>query len=413
MAFDPTKTTQTASEIERLLKHLEKKCYSETESFDYTKESIYYEFKNNLISKNIDDESLKLVGLAFSFDEGSSHLESGLSSYSAYMASKIFDRKKRKDQSNPRIIRFIHFDKDKLKQLNGENLEQYVYECLKSTGMSENLLDSAVANFENLNTNLGLNLSEGGTLRQAMTECAKKSKAHILAQERSQSRHHILSPELTDLINKYDEEAERQPVKDEQLKTENEEITEYGNDKNSINFFVGYDKEKVAALFIGKENVLESFNEFVDKFNNLMNMLTVGELSAKQCQDLANDIDPEFLKMQSLCAQHGADGALIQNLCDGMMEVLQQTAKAKEDGKNLNAIELKKDLASAKTFDYSDNDGLRNNARTEEDIRECAEYGVVGVLTNSEMEQFRQSAEYNLLQEVQTMALGRSDISIP
>lgn len=50
-----------------------------------------------------------------------------------------------------------------------------------------------------------------------------------------------------------------------------------------------------------------------------------------------------------------------------------------------------------------------DDALTEEDLQEINDFGIEGITTHSEMQEFRKSEEYELIQNMQSMALSRGD----
>ena len=242
---------------------------------------------------------------------------------------------------------------------------------------------------------------------------------------------------------------------------------------NDINFFNNFDKQQVSLLFHGegKEEVLKFFKDFVSKFNELMTKLTRDTLDLKTLEDLSNDIEPYYNVLISKCA--GDDGAKIKNLADGMTTVLNVTFKLKENGKNLNAKaiqyirydhtddrgvvprktnsqqttpENETSITSTKTTTESllteqdtsniidnvnkftkaganaitdivkniigtENLATSNDELTQEDQEEIDMYGITDITTHSQMEEFRKSEEYELIQNMQRLGLSRSDTS--
>lgn len=219
------------------------------------------------------------------------------------------------------------------------------------------------------------------------------------------------------------------------------DVSQIGEGTGDINYFVGYDKEGVNRLFANKsKEFISAFEDFVNRFNKLMNRLLNQDLGEQTVDQIQNDIDPEFLKFAALCNNYGAEGVQIQNLCRGMIAIFNKTCDAEREGKDLNGLKLKANLETTQALDYTDRDGLRRedantnekgssaptlikaidnavgtkglineDALTEEDQREIDMFGITGILTHSAMELFRREPEYELLQSMNVFGLSKDD----
>lgn len=406
MDFNPTMTTLLARDTEEKIDKLKKQAETKIKNGEFaTKDDLKAWFKSAFSGNAIDDEKLKYVGLAFSFDEGSAYLETGLDAYCTHLADINFKKQEKKEDEKPKAPYFIQFDKEVLKTFKTkEAIKNYASYCINQAiaesgnkeGNPEKLLNNLVSNYQNVNVAYGIQLSADSTLKDALTDCLAVSQKELLAQEAAQNprkRGEILSADLQNLIEENDrnnpelkplihevqhspntEEKDNQKnlneltteKKLEKPKKEEEEssvdMSQVGEGTGDVNYFVGYDKEKVGRLFEGRPAVFSVFKEFVEKYNKLMNVLLSHELSPEDVKDLRNDIDPYFQKLSAACSGIGGDGSLIQNLCDGMLTVLGETFNAELEGRDINGLKLKNSLQGNKAFDHTDNDGLRNEA---------------------------------------------------
>ena len=255
--------------------------------------------------------------------------------------------------------------------------------------------------------------------------------------------HSVIEPEKPkDKSNINEAETAKKSVQ-KVIKQDEEEfdVSEIGEGTGDINYFVGYDKAGVNKLFANKpKEFIAAFEEFVKRFNNLMNKLLNQDLAEQTVDQIQNDIDPEFLKFAALCNNYGAEGAQIQNLCRGMISIFNATCDAEREGKDLNGLKLKANLETTQALDFTDRDGLRRedtntnekesgtpvlvkaidnavgtksliaeDALTEEDQREIDMFGITGILTHSAMEMFRREPEYELLQSMNVFGLSKDD----
>ena len=483
MNFNPTMTTLLASDVEEKLDRIKKETEIKIRNGEFaTKEDLKSYFKKTMAANAIDDEKLKFVGLAFSFDEGSAYLESGLDAYCTHLADINFKKQEKKEDEKPKAPYFIQFDKEVLKSLKTkEAIKNYASQCIgqaiadsgNKEGDPEKLLNNLVSNYQNVNVEYGIQLSSDSTLKDALTDCLVVSQKELLSQElkeseqKPQRRSDILSvdlqnlidendrknPEMKPLVNELDRKVEQKPhieeAKENRIKQDqknNDELTidisEIGEGSSNINYFVGYDKDGVNKLFDNKpKEFIDAFESFVNRFNELMNKLLNQDLNEQTVDQIQNDIDPEFLKFAALCNNYGAEGVQIQNLCRGMISILNSTCDAEKEGKNIDGLKLKSNLETTQALDFTDRDGLRredgpaeNNresnkpvltqsiersfgvksliaedALTPEDQQEIAMFGITDILTHSAMEMFRKTAEYELLQSMNVFGLSKDD----
>lgn len=144
-----------------------------------------------------------------------------------------------------------------------------------------------------------------------------------------------------------------------------EELKNLGESSNTLQFFVGYDKNKVSRLFQGKEETFEKFEEFVKVYNYLMTLYTTQNLSPDRAKEISNDLLPNYNEVVKECSSLGGEGSRIKGLCEGMMSILDQTYKAEnsKDGESLNPSTAKQNIRNM-GLTPDEIDGLRNEGIT-------------------------------------------------
>lgn len=390
-----------------------------------SKNEIKTIIKGVIDQEKITNSDLLLVGLAVSYNEGTSSLELGVDAYAEALASekyqkkeKFFEEKKQRASSVFTVI----VDKERLKNSSKEQIAEYA-ETLINTEFPENVRDMPVSNITNLNIDFKENLPSGVSLREALPVFLNKSKVMLIEQEKSnktitqknqidtlpeqqkQSSRDVFDAALKNMIENdnvakeqqnesnikaiYHEPThsviENEKPKDKSnineaetakksvqkvVKQDEEEfdVSEVGEGTSNINYFVGYDKEGVNRLFSNKpKKFIKSFKTFIDRFNELMNKMLNQDLGEKTVDDLQNDLKKEFDDFSALCSNYGAEGVQIQNLCRGVVSIYEKVCDAEREGKNLDGLKLKANLETTQALDFTDRDGLRReDANTSE-----------------------------------------------
>ena len=359
MAYNPTMTTLdakiTEEKIDRIKKHLIEKWRG---AENVSKSDIEADIKSCLKDGAITDEKLRYVGLAFSFDEGSSALESGVSAYSSYLTNEIFKKTEKKENVNKKQY-FVKFENSVIKTLSETGVEDYTIETLKGAGIPESELDKSISNFEDINANLGTSLQSDGTLREAFTASVKKLRQQLLDSEKQGNSPKVaetakkLSPDQFNLLH--------EDVK-ERLKAACEGTA-------NINLAGGFDIDKAAYLFVGKDALLTSFETFLRSVNEILNNLKNDKLDENQVTDIQNDIDPLFEAVATQASSLGEDGFKVMNLCKGFKARINHAcAKERQDGNdNILQDQAAYENSINEKIDENDNDGQVVNCEHSEE----------------------------------------------
>ena len=385
MANEITEVASKASKVDEKLRALKADGYNQIKGLSEG------EIKNVILEiikgSNISENQLKLLGLAISVEDGSSALQSGANAYASALANKFYRNKENlleQNKETPKSTFHIIADKEHLKKLDDKEMKKYAYECLSQADMPEELMNKPVSNFENLNMEYRTNLGSEGTILEATTALFIKVKQFLLSQEKqnagkSTGSHGVIPAHQRDLLGDIHHEFSHAEQKDlggnennepppsNRNSEESEELYKraenVGEGTGNINFFVGYNKKEVAKLFSTRPHLLEVFEEFVEKYNFIMNLYTMGDLDEEQSKDFLNDILPYFYSMANACSAHGGEGSQIKNLCDGMMSILKDACTAEINGKELDPQKTKLTVEKM-GLSYKDDDGKQNDAIT-------------------------------------------------
>lgn len=431
MVYDPTRTTLdakiTEEKIDRIKKHLIEKWRG---AENVSKADIESDIKNCLKKGAITDEKLKYVGLAFSFDEGSSALESGVSAYSSYLTNEIFKKTEKKENVNKKHY-FVKFENNVIKTLTETGVEDYTIEKLKEAGIPESELDKSISNFEDINLNLGSSLQSDGTLREAFIVVVKKLRQQLLESEKNSN-----SPKIAETAKKLSPDQYNlllQEVK-ESLKAACEGTS-------NINLAGGFDIDKVAPLFVGKDNLLSSFENFLKSYNEIMNKIENNILDENQITDIQDDIEPYFEDVANAASSLGEDGTKIVNLCKGLKSRINHACERERENGDNNILQDQAafDNSIDEKLDANDNDGqVVNCGHTEGEhhgggstvsgaidsvvgtsgvasdltpdiLEKIKAWGVEGIRTMADWIEFKNSDEFDMIQSMQSMTFGRRD----
>ena len=321
MAFDSTQTTliarETEEKIDKIKNHLiEKWRNAETVSKEEIKEDIRQRFKEG----GIDDEKLRYIGLAFSFSEGSSYLESGLDAYCSHLSDGILKKLEKKEDPTKKVY-FVKFDEGKLNTLDDNQSEEYILSCLSSAGIPEAALDKPISNFEHLNTEFKTHLPSDGTLRDAFVTLLSKRKEEIKSQT------------------------------DERLSAYNE----YPSNESQQSLSELNQKDLTKAL-IGHPELIGFLNDFNKNYVDVLQSLTSYNTDNNSLSIVCSKLERSYESLQNACKSCDSDGDYVTKFCDDMMEKLDSVAQAKFQDPNTSIKKLSeterdnnKDQQSAKS----------------------------------------------------------------
>ncbi len=319
-------------------------------------EPIKSKLKQIFLSNKMNDSNVALISVAI---DGQSLNGKPLSVYSTTMSSfvesyskKIFEsaknelaerrgEEKQAPENTPAKRKipnaeFLLLDIKKLSDIG--KASPTALKGATSKFLSQNAIENVIITNENMKnydfSAFGVEPTPGMTIGECLLEC---SKNHISSTSSKQAQ-----------------KSEEKSSKDDVLATLEEK------DNGNINYFVGYNKQEVSKLFKNKEDLVKKFACFVEMYNYLMNLFVNHNLDKDLAKDIHNDILPFYFTMATACSSYGGEGSQIKNLCDGMMNILDDAFKAEMNGENLNPTQTKQNIEKM-GISTKDDDGITND----------------------------------------------------
>lgn len=356
-----------------------------------TKGEAYQRLKNVWTKNRVNDSNFKILEIALndgSFEVG----KTSVADYTTGCVNILFERAQSKKKDAPAKKFHIFLDISKLSKMPEDELTSHIQTLFSEKGIPAEHYNSPISMSVLKKIDLPIDLSEyqGAPLLNTLVKFIK-SQEHNLELD---SNSHKAPSGKTDIPAHQrhlleDGEPEKAPVKEKKEDSTEERIENIGEKSGNINYFVGYKKEEVSQLFKTKPELLDVFEEFVEKYNFIMNQFTMGNLDKEQARDFHNDILPYFHSMASACSAHGGEGSRIKNLCDGMMNILEDACSAEINGEDLDPLKTKANIEKMQ-LSTTDDDGKQNDSitlsgeapedqtfdGTYEDIEDVVEYGI-------------------------------------
>lgn len=409
---------------------------------DMSVDSIKAALKEIFTKHGINDSNFALISVAMS-NSGMSTEIKNTSTYIDVFAKKLFDKAEKqkfrelhgRDPESTEEVKkakrpkpFINLDAHKISKFaSSEEIEQYVLgriEALEGTGVDVSKLKTGVITEYTQNSYdlpIDLSLMYGKTLARGIADSVK-SKSSEESKVTADKTKKIPADQYNILLD---------DVK-ERLKAALEGTAD-------INVAGGFDVEKTAHLFVGRDSLLAAFESFIIKYNEIMNKILNHVLDENQITDIQDDINPAFEEMLSKASQYGESGAQALNICKGLKARIDHACQQERvDGRqNIGQEQASFNYSHEEQLDANDSDGQVVNCEhtekehsgssvaseidsivgtsglqsdlTPEVLEKIKDWGVEGIRTMADWIEFTHSEEYEMIQAMQSMSFEKHD----